>query len=196
MRSRTGSAGSRTTDAPFDGFHLSHFSLELLLLVARRRRTRRFRFPLLVLARASASAWFFVTDLLSNGGNWSAVVTLVFGLAPALGRVSAIASTAFWVHVVAGLTIGGALLWFWHSSDLDWILIALASLVYVADRRRASARSSYAVLGAFGLFLVTTHFVVKWFVPLDHLVRSAALGAAVGSRLGGRALVRRLRASC
>ena len=57
----------------------------------------------------------------------------------------------FWVHVVAGLTIGGALLWFSHSSDTDWVLIGLASLVYVAIAS-GLGRSSYAVLGAIGLF--------------------------------------------
>jgi Flp pilus assembly protein protease CpaA len=72
----------------------------------------------------------------------------------------------FWVQVVAGLTIGGALLTFWHSSDLDWILVALASCVYVLIAS-GLGRSSYAVLAAIGLFLTTTHFVLKWFGPKD-----------------------------
>src|SRR5438876_7457571 len=37
---------------------------------------RIFRFPLLVFI-AVAALWFFVTDVLSGGGNWSATVTLV-----------------------------------------------------------------------------------------------------------------------
>jgi hypothetical protein len=58
--------------------------------------------------------------------------------------------------------MGEAFLWFWHSSTTDWLLIALASLVYVA-LASGLGRSSYAVLAAIGLFLSTTHFVFKWF---------------------------------
>ena len=149
------------TGAPFDGFHVSHFAIELTLLVGAMVARRIFRFPLLVLL-AAGSAWFFVTDVLSSGGNWSATVTLVFGLTAMLFAVSVDRVYGFWVHVIAGLTVGGALLWFWHSSDADWILIGLASLVYVSIAS-GLGRSSYAVLGAIGLFLSTTHWVVKWF---------------------------------
>ena len=150
------------TDAPFEGFHVSHFVIELTLLIGAMVARRIFRFPLLVLL-AAGSAWFFVTDVLSSGGNWSATVTLVFGLTAMLFGVSVDRVYGFWVHVVAGLTVGGALLWFSHSSDADWILIGLASLVYVSIAS-GLGRSSYAVLGAFGLLLVTTHFVDKWFI--------------------------------
>lgn len=149
------------TDAPFEGFHVSHFLIELTLLVGAMVARRIFRFPPLVFI-AAGSAWFFVTDLLSGGGNWSATVTLVFGLAAMLFAVSSDRVYGFWVHVVAGLTIGGALLWFLHSSDTDWILIGLTSLIY-ASIASGLGRSSYAVLGAFGLLLTTTHFVDTWF---------------------------------
>jgi hypothetical protein len=104
-----------------------------------------------------------VTDVLSSGGDWSATVTLVFGLMAMLVGVSADRVYGFWVHVVAGLTIGGALLSFSHTSDTDWILIGLASLLYVVIAS-GLGRSSYAVLAAVGLLLTTTHFVDKWFV--------------------------------
>ena len=63
------------TDSPFAGFHLDHFAIELTLLAGAVAARTVFRFPLLVLL-ATGAAWFFVTDLLSNGGNWSAVMTL------------------------------------------------------------------------------------------------------------------------
>jgi hypothetical protein len=153
------------TNAPFAGFHVSHFVVELTLIAGAVAARHVFRFPLLVLI-STASTWFFVTDLLSNGGNWSAVVTLLFGLVAMLVGIGVDRVYGFWVQVVAGLTIGGALLTFWHSSDLDWILIALASCAYVLIAS-GLGRSSYAVLAAIGLFLTTTHFVLKWFGPKD-----------------------------
>jgi hypothetical protein len=68
----------------------------------------------------------------------------------------------FWAHVGAGLTLGGGLLYVWHSSNTDWVLIAFASLVFIA-LAASFRRSSYAVLGAIGLFLATSHFVDEWF---------------------------------
>jgi hypothetical protein len=150
------------TDSPFGGFHVSHFLIELVLVLGALAALRRFHFPLLVLI-ATASAWFFVTDVLSSGGNWSATVTLLFGLAMLFAGLGVDRVYGFWVQVVAGLTMGGAVLWFWHSTTADWLLITLASLVYVAIAS-GLGRSSYAVLAAIGLFLSTTHFVFKWFV--------------------------------
>ena len=70
---------ARRTSSPFSGFHVARLSLELLGSLAA-----------LVALRPSASrcscsgrrslTWFFVTDLLSGGGDWSAVVTLFVGL--------------------------------------------------------------------------------------------------------------------
>ena len=151
------------TDSPFAGFHLDHFAIELTLLAGAVAARSVFRFPLLVLVSTGA-AWFFVTDLLSNGGNWSAIVTLFFGLVAMLVGLGADRVYGFWVQVVAGLTIGGALLTFWHSSDFDWIMIAIASVLYIL-LGSGIGRSSYTVLGAFGLFLVTSYFVFKWFLP-------------------------------
>ena len=151
------------TDAPFEGFHLGNLLLALAAVVAALLARKQFRFPLLTLV-ALVAAWYLVTDALSNGGWWTAVVSLLFGLTLLSIGIGADRVHGFWVHVVAGVTIGGALLYFWHTSDLDWVLVALGSFAYVAIAS-GLARSSYAVLGAFGLFLVTTHFVLKWFVP-------------------------------
>jgi hypothetical protein len=148
-------------DSLFDGFHLGLFLLELLTLAAAFVALRVFRFPLLV-AVAVFVGWYFFTDLLSGGGSWSAIVTIVFGLL--LLAVAAAVDPAYglWIHVGAGVTIGGALLWFWHTTDVDWILVALAAVVYIA-LGPAIERSSWVVLGALGLLLSWSHFVEKWF---------------------------------
>jgi hypothetical protein len=152
------------TDAPFDGFDFWRLVLELLALVAAAVALRIFRFPLLVLVVASA-AWLFTTDLISNGGDWTTIVTIAFGLA--LLAIAAGADSGgsrvypFWLHVVAGLTIGGGLLWFFHDGDFDWILIAIAGLAYVALGERLR-RSSWVVFGAWAVLQTASHFASKW----------------------------------
>ena len=125
---------------------------------------RIFRFPLLVLVIA-ASAWFFVTDLVSGGGDWSAIVTIAYGLSLLAVAVASDSSeprtNGFWLHVVAGLTIGGGLLWFFHEGDWDWVVIGVAALAYILLGDRL-LRSSWVVLAAWGLLQVTTHFAGKW----------------------------------
>ncbi|MEO8291421.1 MAG: hypothetical protein ABI649_10560, partial [Gaiellaceae bacterium] len=80
----------------------------------------------------------------------------------------------FWLHVVAGLTIGGGFLWFFHEGDLDWILVGAAGLAYVALGDRL-ARSSWIVLGAWGMLQAASHFATKWsaigegFFPIPYL---------------------------
>jgi hypothetical protein len=53
------------------------------------------------------------------------------------------------------------LLDFWNSGTFDWILVVLASLVYV---RVAGAleRSSWAVFGTLGLLFASVHFALDW----------------------------------
>src|SRR3954447_8693622 len=67
------------TGSPFKGFRFWLLVLELVALVAVAVALRMFHFPLLVLAVAG-TAWFFVTDLVSAGGDWSAIVTIVYGI--------------------------------------------------------------------------------------------------------------------
>jgi hypothetical protein len=149
---------------PFRGFHVALLLLVLLVLLAALVALRVFRFPLIVVLVAVA-AWYFATDLVSSGGNWSAVVTLLVGLAFYAVALSVDGGPArpygFWLHVAAGVTVGGALLFFWHKSDANWALVAVASLVYVAVAF-ATKRSSYAVLGAYGLYLGAVHFAGEW----------------------------------
>jgi hypothetical protein len=152
-----------TNGGVFRGFRFWLLVLELATVVAAAVALRIFRFPLLVFVLAAAS-WFFVTDLISGGGNWSAIVTIAYGLAllgVAVASDSGDSGYGLWLHVVAGLTIGGGLLWFFHGGDFDWILIAVAALLYIALGHRLR-RSSWAVLAAWGLLQVTTHFAGKW----------------------------------
>jgi hypothetical protein len=148
----------------FRGFRFWLLVLELAAVVASLVAWRIFRFPLLVLA-AAASAWFFVTDLISGGGDWSAIVTIAYGVVVLAVAVSVDRGdsriTGFWLHVVAGLTIGGGLLWFFHKGDWDWVAIGIAALAYIALGDRL-LRSSWVVLAAWGLLQVTTHFADKW----------------------------------
>jgi hypothetical protein len=147
-------------DTPFGGFHWGDLGLELLTLLAALVAIRAFHFPLLV-AIAAGVGWFFVTDLVSSGGNWSATVTLLVGLVFLLVGLSLDGGDSrpygFWVHVVSGLTIGGALLFWWHSSDAEWAGIIVAALVFIGVGA-AARRSSWAVLGAVGLGLATGHY--------------------------------------
>ena len=153
-----------TAGGPFEGFRFWLLVLELAAVVASTVALRIFRFPLLVLFVA-ASAWFLVTDLVSGGGDWSAIVTIAYGLALlalAVGYDSGGSRIyGFWLHVVAGVTIGGGLLWFFHKGDFDWIVIGVAALVYILLGDRL-LRSSWVVLAAWGLLQVTTHFAERW----------------------------------
>src|SRR5439155_19635490 len=119
---------------PFSGFHWGDLGLELLTLIAALMAIRIFRFPLIVFIAAGFS-WLFVTDLVSSGGNWSATVTLLVGIALFFRGLALDGGDSrpygFWVHVVAGLTNGGALIYFWHKSNFDWALIIITALVFM-----------------------------------------------------------------
>ena len=152
------------TQHAFRGFRFWLLVLELSIVVASAVALRLFRFPLLVFVVAG-SVWFFVTDLVSGGGDWSAIVTIAYGLV-LLGIALSLDGGGsriygFWLHVVAGLTIGGGLLWFFHGGDWDWIVIGIVALLYIALGDRL-LRSSWVVLAAWGLLQVTTHFAAKW----------------------------------
>lgn len=147
----------------FNGFHFWLLVLELLTVVATAVALRIFRFPLLVFVLA-ASSWFFVFDLLSNGGDWAAVLTIAVGLALLLAGIAVDGSSrpfGFWLHVAAGLAIGGGLLWFFHGGDFDWILVGVAALAYIALGSRL-VRSSWVVLAAWGLLQTAAHWADKW----------------------------------
>jgi hypothetical protein len=164
-------------DSVFGGFRPALLLLELVAATASFVALAIFRFPLLVFP-AVAATWFFVTDLISGGGNWSAIVSIGIGLILLLIALGVDADPetrpyGFWLHVAAAVAIGGGLLWFFHEGDLDWILIALAALAYIVLGERL-LRSSWVVLGAWALLQTTTHFAEKWatidFFPLFYFV--------------------------
>jgi hypothetical protein len=159
--------GWLSDDSPLHGFHWGLLLLEIVTLVVALRALAVFHHPLLVLAAAGAG-WYFVADLLSSGGNWSAWVSLLYGLVLLVAAGGANRVYAFWLHVVSGLTIGGALLFFWHESDWNFVLIGLAGLLYILFGS-GRMRSSWTVLGAVGLLLTTVHFVDKWFGDVNPL---------------------------
>jgi hypothetical protein len=153
-----------TNGGPFEGFRFWLLVLELAAVVVAAVALRLFRFPLLVFVVA-ATAWFFLTDLVSGGGDWSAIVTIAYGLALLAVAVASDSggtrTYGFWLHVVAGLTIGGGLLWFFHDGDWDWAAIGVAALLYILLGDRL-LRSSWVVFAAWGLLQVTTHFAERW----------------------------------
>jgi hypothetical protein len=146
-------------DSPgkFGDFSFARLSLEVLILVAAWDDRRRFDFPFISLISALVG-WFFVIDLISGGGNWTVVVTLVVGLVYLLVGVVGDSPSAFWFHLVGGALIGGSLLHWWHSSDTDWALISAAALVYVG-LAYATKRSTWAVYGTIGFLGATLHYL-------------------------------------
>ncbi len=153
-----------TSSSPFAGFHAGLLLLELLILAGAVIEVRGYRFPLLVLP-ACVAAWLFVTDLVSNGGDWSAIVTIVVGLGYLLAGSTLDHGPrrpyGFWLHLVAGFLIGGSMLFFWHSGDFKWALLAIGALVFISVAA-STGRSSWAVLGTVGLLLSAGHFAIEW----------------------------------
>jgi hypothetical protein len=161
---------------PFDrDLELGPLLAELAVLVAALAAARRFRFPLLLGAASLAKAVLVLdtTAGLFGLGNWLAFAALFLGLIE-LGVALSLDGAgkdawAFWKHVAASLLIGGSVIWFFDGGDFGWVLIGAVSLVYVTMAGSLS-RSVWAVAGAFGLFLVTSHFVdetdaIRSFVP-------------------------------
>ena len=146
------------TTSSFKHFSVARLSLELLILIAARDDRRRFGFPFITLISALVG-WFFVVDLITSGGSWTAFVTLVIGLVYLIAGAVSEKPSAFWLHLVGGALIGGSFVYWWHTSDAQWALISIASLVYVLIAY-ATKRSSWAVLGTVGFFAATIHYVV------------------------------------
>jgi hypothetical protein len=169
-----------SASSPFRGFEFSRLSLVLLVLIAALFALRIFRFPLLMLTVVQLT-WFFVTDLLSGGGDWSAVVTFVIGLVFLAWARSVDGGPnrpyGMWLHIGAGLTIGGSLLWFLHHGHFEWALIVVASLLFV-KLAAFFERSSWAVLGSIGILAAATHYTASY----SHASVSLAGASSGGSR--------------
>jgi hypothetical protein len=150
--------------SPFQGFHPGLLTLVLLVFLAALASLPVYRFPLLMVI-VTATWAFFVIDLISGGGNWSAVVALLTGLFYLAVGAGIDASDSrpfgFWVHFAAAVLIGGALLHWWHSGDTHWALVALFGFVYIGIGA-GTRRSVWAVLGALGFLAATEHFASAW----------------------------------
>jgi uncharacterized membrane protein (UPF0136 family) len=148
----------------FAGFHPSRLLGEVLWIGAIAAALARFRFPLLV-AQLTVAAWLFVTDLISGGGDWSAVVTLLVGCCfLGVGLLLDLGATrpyGFWFHLAAGLLIGGSVVHLIHGGTIEWLLIAIASVAYVG-LAQLFGRSSWAVLGALGLLIAAAALTHDW----------------------------------
>jgi hypothetical protein len=142
----------------FDHWSWSRLALWILILAAAWDDRRRFGFPFIRLVSAVVG-WLFVIDLITSGGNFTAAVTLVVGLVYLLaGWVQSEPST-FWLHLVGGALIGGAILYWFHTSDGDFAVVSIFAFLYVL-LAYVSKRSSWAAFGVIGFFAATIHYVV------------------------------------
>jgi hypothetical protein len=146
--------------SPFGGWHWSSWALSMIVIGTAAALLVVTRFPLLVIPIV-VLAWYVVTDFVSGGGSWSAVVTLFvgliyLGLGLVVNRVH-----GFWVEAVSGVLVGGALLYWWHSSTADWALLAAFGVLFIWLGVLIS-RSSWAVIGAAGLIASAVHFAIDW----------------------------------
>jgi hypothetical protein len=148
----------------FEGWNWTLWLLLLLVIAGASAALRTFRFPLIFVYILS-SVYLLVTDVISNGGNWSAVVTLFIGLVYLFVGMSVDRGTrnpyGFWWHLSAGFLIGGALLYWWHSSEADWALLATASVLFIL-LSGITWRSSWAVFGVIGFVAAATHWTIEW----------------------------------
>jgi hypothetical protein len=155
-----GWGGERGNAGPFRGWHWVAWLLIVIVLAASFAALRAYRFPLLVLTIA-VLGWFLVTDVVSGGGSWSAVVTLFIGIAYFFVALGLNRVYGFWVHVVSGLLVGGALLYWWHSSTADWWLLVVSSVLFIMVGF-VTSRSSWAVIGSLGMVAASVHFSIDW----------------------------------
>jgi hypothetical protein len=142
----------------FEHWSWARLAFEILILLVALAELRIFRFPFIALI-STIVGWFFVIDLISSGGTWTQAVSFVVGLAYFLAGTASSKPSAFWLHLVAGLLVGVPLLIWCHTSTFDFAVIAFMALVYVAVGH-ATRRSSWAVYGTIGFFIVTLHFLV------------------------------------
>jgi hypothetical protein len=140
----------------FGGWSLAHLSLEFLILIAAGIAHARWEFPFIA-AITVVVAWFFVTDFISNGGWWTYAVTFGIGVLYLLAGTASSRPSAFWLHLVGGLLIGVPILHWFDSSNFDFAVVLVVSLLYVLIAH-GTRRSSWAVFGTIGFFIATIHY--------------------------------------
>lgn len=150
----------------------SRLALWLLVLAAAWDDRRRFGFPFIRLISVVVG-WLFVVDLITAGGTFTAVVTLLVGIAYFLWGTIHRSPSSFWLHLVGGLLIGGAIIYWAHTGDAEWAGVSIAAFIFVFIAY-ATKRSSWAVLGTIGFFAATVHYLVG--SPTD-IARSVMSGS-------------------
>jgi hypothetical protein len=142
----------------FKHWSWSRLALWLLILASAWDDRRRFGFPFIRLISAVVG-WIFVIDLITAGGSFTAAVTLIVGLAYLTWGTIHRTPSSFWLHLVGGLLIGGAIVYWWHTSDAEWAGVSIVAFLYVGIAY-VTRRSSWAVLAAIGFFAATVHYVI------------------------------------
>jgi hypothetical protein len=153
-------------DAELGDYQAGSLIVELATIAASLVALQRFRAPLLVLP-ITVTLWFALIDLgsLSSGDVFGEVLLVLVGLALIVAGIAVDRAGrepyGLWLHVVGGLSLGGGVLSL-VEGDLAWAFVGLLSLAYVGAAYLL-ARSSYAVLGTFGILATTTYFALDGF---------------------------------
>jgi hypothetical protein len=150
--------GWNGVDASIKHWSWSRPVAELLVLAAAWYDRRRFNFPFIRVISAVV-VWLFIIDLITAGGNFTAAVTLLVGLAYLLAGSIRNEPSAFWLHFVGGLLIGGSILFWAHTSDGDYAVVSIVAFLFVLIAY-ATKRSSWAVFGAIGFYIATVHYII------------------------------------
>lgn len=150
--------GWRGVDASGSHWSWSRNLALLLILVVAWDARRRFRFPFIRLISA-VLVWVFIIQLLPTGQNLTPAITLVVGLAYLLLGAISQTPSAFWLHLVGGVLIGGAILFWDHTTDGNFAFVLIVAVVFVGIAY-ATKRSSWAVLATIGFFIATIHYIV------------------------------------
>jgi hypothetical protein len=167
---------------------LSHWSWArtiaiLLILAAARDDRRRFKFPFIEVITA-VLGFVLVLDLLPAGGNWTAAWALIVGGLYLLAGMVRNRPSAFWLHLVGGALIGGAILHWAHTSDGDYAVVSIVAFLFVLTAY-ATKRSSWAVLGAIGFYIATIHYIVGSPTQLAEGIFGAGSGGSCVATAGG-----------
>jgi hypothetical protein len=142
----------------FGHWSWSRLVLWLLILGAAWDDRRRFRFPFIRLISAVVG-YLFIVDLITAGGNFTAAVTFIVGAAYLLIGTIHRTPSSFWLHLVGGLLIGGAIIYWAHTGDGDFAVVSIVALIYVLVAY-ATRRSTWAVLGTIGFYIATIHYLI------------------------------------
>lgn len=148
-------------DADVGDYQPAALPIEVMTIAAALVALRRFRAPLLVLPIALV-VWAAIVDLgsLASWDGAGETLSILIGIALVVAGVAVDRAErrpyGFWLHAVGGVALGGGVLGV-VGSDLEWALVGVLSLAYVAAAYLLG-RSSYAVLGAIGILITTTYF--------------------------------------